>query len=377
MTNKLTPIAFLILLIGCGTPENTGESTDNLLENLQITTDTVMVDVGEEIFNAGAYSTLVKIPNQPIVYFPFNSGQEVHEIELTKPSLVRRIKFENDGPNQAPRYFQQFDMLPSGEFLIADFSMAGLFSQDAEKIREIKIDPSEVEGIDDDLSQINYTLYLSPDQKKAISKADKIKTFSSQIAVFDLENKSAKVIDLPALEMTKNFQSTFAEGNGSVTYGDFITLKKLDNLFFITSGATSDTYIYDLENDSLTLKTFPHKLVPVSKSGTFPSEVDSDKRVEEVGEQINQQPTYQGFFWDDIRKQYFRFATKTNGFNENGDRKKMDVFLFVYDKDLNLLGETKVDLPWAPYRAFFHDEKLYSYFVVEENPGFVVYDFNF
>ncbi|WP_268033409.1 DUF4221 family protein [Algoriphagus sp. PAP.12] len=366
----------LVVFFSCSKP-NEEQLQTNFLENLQITTDTVIVDVGEEIFNAGAYSTFVKIPNQPIVYFPLNNGQEVHEIELTKPSLVRRIKFENDGPNQAPRYFQQFDMLPSGEFLIADFSMAGLFSQDAEKIRVIKIDPSEFDGIEDDLSQINYTLHISPDQKKAISKADKIKTFSSQIAVFDLENKSAKIIDLPALEMTKNFQSTFTQGSGSVTYGDFITLKKLDNLFFITSGATSDTYIYDLENDSLTLKTFPHKLVPINKSGTFPSEVDSDKRVEEVGEQINQQPTYQRFFWDDIGKQYFRFATKTNGFNENGDRKKIDVFLFAYDEDLNLLGETKVDLPWAPYRAFFHDGKLYSYFVVEENPGFVIFDFKY
>ena len=50
----------------------------------------------------------------------------------------------------------------------------------------------------------------------------------------------------------------------------------------------------------------------------------------------------------------------------------------VFSKDLELLGETKVEgLPKVPLGAFFKDGRLWNYVNVEDELGFVVMDFNF
>lgn len=377
MTNKLTPFAFLILLIGCGTPENTGESTDNLLENLQITTDTVMVDVGEEIFNAGMYYQFAKVDQRPIVYFSLNQLPEVHEIDLETMRLSRRILLEKDGPNRAPRYIQYFDLLPSGEFVLADYATQGVYTQSGEKILSFQMEPDQFEGLDEDLTSLYFNLHMSPNKTKVISTPTKSQDFISKIALVNLEAKTGKLVDLPALELTKNFRTNYSFENGSSTYGDFFALQKIRNQLFISSGSTSDIYIYDFATEALVLKSFDHQLVPVKKTGEFPAQVDSQERVQEIGEEIRKQVSFNRFFWDDSRKQYIRFATKSNGKDEEGKNKKSDVYLFIYDENLNLLGETALDWSYPPFRAFFHQGKLYSYTVVEENPGFIVYDFNF
>jgi hypothetical protein len=365
-----------VAFFSCSKPNEEPLQT-NVLENLQITTDTVIVDVGEEIFNPGMYYQFAKVENKPTVFFAMNQQPEVHEIDLGSLSLKRRIIFDKDGPNRAPRYIQYFDLLPTGEFVLADYATQGIYNPAGKKTMAFQMEPEEFDGMAEDLTGYQFNLTLSPDKRKAFSTPSKNMEFIPQIAESDLVSKNGKLIDLPALELTKNFRTTYSFENGSSTYGDFLGLQKIKTQLFITSSSTSDIYIYNFSSDSLSLRTFDHKLVPPKKTGEFPSKADSQERVQEIGIEISKQVSFNKFFWDESRDMYFRFGSKSNGKTETGELKKGDVYLFAYDQDLNLTGETTLNLKYPPSRAFFHDGKLYSYFVVEENPGFVIFDFKY
>ena len=375
---KLSILLLISLVISCTEKEKSeGTLAKNILENLTYTVDTVAVDVGEEIFNPGMYYRYAKNENDPMVYFAMGENQEIHEINLNSLSLTKRIFLEKDGPNRAPRYIQDFDLLPTGEFFLADYATQGIYTAEGEKTFGFQMDPDEFEGLEDDLTSLYFNLVLSPDKKNGFSTPTKKMEFISQIAMVDLEAKTGKLIDLPALELTRNFRTTYSFENGSTTYGDFLNLKKIKNQLFISSGSTSDIYIYDFATDSLTLKSFDHHLVPSKKSGEFPPRADSQERVEEIGDEIRKQVSFNQFYWDESREMYFRFASKSNGKTETGETKKQDIYLFAYDQDLNLIGETTLDLRYPPFRAFFYEGKLYSYLPVEENPGFVIFDLKF
>ncbi|MBN3581620.1 DUF4221 family protein [Algoriphagus aestuarii] len=375
---KLFILLLFSLVFSCAEKEKSeGFQSKNILENLTYTVDTVAVDVGEEIFNPGMYFKFAKNENEPTVYFAMSQIPEIHAIDLNSLSLTKRIILDKDGPNRAPRYIQYFDLLPTGEFVLADYATQGIYTAEGEKTLSFLMEPEEFEGLEDELTSLNFNLLLSPDKKKGFSTPSKKLEFISQIAMVDLEAKTGKLIDLPALDLTRNFRTSYSFENGSTTYGDFLALKKIQNQLFITSGSTSDTYIYDFATDSLTLKRFEHQLVTSKKSGEYPARADSQERVQEIGEEIDKQVSFHQFYWDENREMYFRLGSKSNGKKESGEPKKRDVYLFAYDQNLTLLGETTLDLYYPLSRTFFYNGKLYSYMPIDENPGFVIFDLKF
>lgn len=84
------------------------------------------------------------------------------------------------------------------------------------------------------------------------------------------------------------------------------------------------------------------------------------------------------FSWNEQTQQYFRFASIGLPRANVDSPKKYEHFLFVYDKELTLKGEAKLDnLEKIPRAGFFTDGKLYSYANVEDELGFAVFTFNF
>ncbi|MGX7835587.1 DUF4221 family protein [Campylobacter fetus subsp. venerealis] len=75
---------------------------------------------------------------------------------------------------------------------------------------------------------------------------------------------------------------------------------------------------------------------------------------------------------------YFRFGVKTFRGENQEDLSTYEIYLFAYDKDFNVLGETKVeDMKEVPSTYFFKDGKLYSYINIEDELGFEIFTFNF
>lgn len=352
--------------------------TENQLDNLQITLDTLKVDVGEELVISSAYYGFGLSEDGKSIFFSESQSSEIHEIDLAELKLIRRIPFEKDGPNRAPDFVESFDVLPGDEFMLANYAIQAIYNDQAEKIQDLKLQAEEYDGIDESLGGLHSSLEVSPDKKKAFSLPAPFGEFTAGLAVLDLESKTGELLDLPALDLTQNFQVTFSQNGGMTTSGDMIRMKKIKNQLVIYSGSTADIYLYDMQSDSLMLLKFDHQLVENQKKGTFKTQAASQEERREISAQIQRQISFYGFIWDESRQQYFRFGVKKNGLRETREPLPDDVYLFSYDPDFNLLGEKKIEeLSNVFFNGFFFDGKIYNYRPVDEDPGFVVMTLEF
>lgn len=376
---KLLILSFLALLASCSGRESEHAEYENILENFSLSVDTLVVDVGEEIFMSGAYSGFELSGDGERVFTYFEPELEVHEIDLDSLKLLNRHKFEKDGPNMIPMYLRYMQNLSETELFFASSLQAGIFKKSGEKVRSISLQPEDYAGLDPDFHfSLDNSMVVSPDQIKVLSLPNESLGTAEGLAILDIENMSGKFLSLPALEMTKNFRVLFKQGNGAVSSGESQRIKLVNGQLIIDSGATSDIYIVDLESDSLQLLTFPHQLVPKAKTGEFPSEVDSHERRREVTKEIYRQISFSQFFWDESNQIYFRMGQMNREFNEAIKKYTADIYLFAYDEEFNLIGETEVEgLDFMPTQGFAKDNRLFMQWVVDENPAFVVYNLNF
>lgn len=381
---NFTPILLSLLFFACESKNQNAENskastyTENQLENLQVSLDTVKVDVGEDLVMPGAYYGFGLSEDSQSIFFSESQSSEVHEIDLGEMKLLRRIPFEKDGPNRAPDFVESFDVLPGNEFMLANYAIQAIYNEQAEKILDLKLQAEEYDGIDKSLGGLHSSLVVSPDKKKAFSLPAIFGDFTDGLAVLDLENKTGDLLKLPALDLTQNFRVTFSQNGGMTTSGDMIRMQKIKNQLVIYSGSTADIYLYDMPTDSLRRIKFGHQLVENNKTGTFKTQVESHEERVKVSGEIRKQITFYGFNWDESRQQYFRFGAKENGVRETGEALPAAIFLFSYDRNFNLLGEKRVEkLPNIFFNSFFYNGKLYNYRPVDEDPGFVIMTLNY
>ncbi|MEB2779368.1 DUF4221 family protein [Algoriphagus sp. C2-6-M1] len=376
---NLLPALLLVAFASCGEKDSSEKSdSENILENLTLSVDTVMVDVGDELFNPGAYYVRDLNPDQSKAYFLYMEN-EIHEIDFENMKLLNRFVFQEDGPDAIPKYPNSFQILPVNEVFLGGYAHTGVFKLSGENVANYKVRPENLEGIPDDAGySLTNSLFISPDKTTMVSLPSIFGEPIEGLAVINTADMSAKILELPALEITNNFQLVFREGNGATAIGDFDRIHYLNNQFIIYSGATSAIYSYDWTSDSLRLLNFPHKLVPVSKTGELSKSVDSRESLMSERKNLKKQITFGNLFWDKEKEMYFRFADMDARYNAEERQIGSDVYLFSYDKNWNLTGEKLVkELDYQPYSAFMKDGKFYIPTVQGENPAFIVYSIDF
>ncbi len=98
----------------------------------------------------------------------------------------------------------------------------------------------------------------------------------------------------------------------------------------------------------------------------------------EVSRKLGKMVNYRELFFDSTRQLYFRLVTQNGRFDADNKLLGDEVWLQSYDLDLKLTGEQPFkDITWTPINPFLKDGKLYDLTFLEEDPGFVVWDFNF
>lgn len=188
-----------------------------------------------------------------------------------------------------------------------------------------------------------------------------------------------KTVELPEFDKIEKYKVEYNSGrDGGDGRGELIRLEQPNDLVLISSTVGNGIYIYNPDLDSLWFQEFPHELTPLEKDITVKNVVHSPKELEAEREKFHTQIDYWGFFWDEKTERYFRFASIGIPRANVDSPKKYEHFMFVYDKELTLKGETKLDnLETIPKAGFFKDGKLWSYVNVEDELGFAVFTFDF
>jgi hypothetical protein len=356
-------------------------SPTNFLENLSFKIDTVLTDSkGTLIYlPQGLYNSGLS-PNKKFLYALNTKSNKLYQFDLERLELVESYQFEKEGPNSVPPKIWNFQLLDGQKIGFTDYHIAGIYNFQTQKLFSFKFSEKDFSDLIDTPTEAKYeSLQFSADGKEIYFLHQNIEREKVYLGIFDPKINKEKLVDLVEFEFLTRLRFTHSEGIAH-HIADFATLglKMEANRILIYSKGTSKVYMYDLASGSLTFKSPMHELVPNDQIPPFSNKVASSQEVIDASESLLFQISYQGILYDDQQEKYFRFGTIMEKTENPSPNTKREVYLFAYDQNFNLIGETQIkELVKVPTTPFFKDGKLYSYVNVEDELGFAVFTFDF
>lgn len=374
---KLLTISALALLSACGEKPkseevSTSEEPKNILENLTYSIDTALVDTGDEILDFSfGYSTS---PTPDSRFFYFSKNLKMQKIDLDQLNLINSFSLEKDGPN-SPGPTLGFYALSDGNFFFPTLHRPSIITDQGLKIKSWNLDQEElVEGYPVEPFSLGNRVILDPKRLNLYSLPMNIETRDHYFAVIDSLEKRKKMVELTEFKWANKYLIR----SDAEQKGEFLHLQQFNELVLISCTVGNGTYIYDPSLDSLFYREFHHEIVPLEKTGEVKNKVGGRAEFEEELKKLNHQINYWSFLWDEKSQRYFRYASRAIRFDEDGWAKEFEIFLMAYSKNLELIGETRLEgLSKIPFGLFFKNGKLYSYVNVEDELGFAIFTFDF
>ncbi|WPR74734.1 DUF4221 family protein [Algoriphagus sp. NG3] len=382
---KLLTISMLALLASCGAKESGSTDTGNILGNLSFSVDTVMVDPGDDflIINSGLFPFSVS-KDKSRLYFFEKDPYKLVEVDLDNLEVLNKTPFEAEGPDGIGSYVSKMEIGSNGDLFLNNNNAVGIFDQNGKKIRDLKFVPT---GIESALAENYHAVFSNSVYDFGVQKIYSWPSFADAkeygLFVLNPETKVASSLPIPKMKIVDDYSGSFVfKSNNGVELisfyfvGSFITL--LPGELIISTAAMSGFYRLHLQTEKLEFIDIKHQSVPNEMQVEIPKEPSDPEEVMEIQNKIFEQVNFMEMLWDDSRQMYFRLGVKTFRGETQEDPSTYEIYLFAYDKDFNILGETKVeDMKEVPSTYFFKDGKLYSYVNVNDELGFAVFTFNF
>jgi hypothetical protein len=376
---KLVSLLFLPLLFSCGGNSSEKTESENILENLAFAVDTLVMDPGDQVINLQFGPSLYGLTSDEERYYFMNRNSgELFVFDLDEKKLVKKIQFEKEGPNAIPNFVYSFQLIDENRFLIIDLRNVAIYDSSAVKIDVVPFGKDKFPNLTEE-EGFNLVAGIKSDAQKQwyVSLPNDQENQRVSLAFWDNSDSKSRLVDLPEFGFLTKFTLVFREGNSYNAVGFASSnLKIQENRVFAHSSGTSSIYIYDILKDSLKFKTYNPKLVPAQAAAPEISEFSSQAAFDEAIKKAQSQIFFGDLLWDKEREFYIRFASITKPNLNSELPAKTEVFLFAFDKDLNLIGESKIEqLPSQPSWPFFKDGKLWSYVNVDDELGFAVMNF--
>ena len=311
---KLIPVLGSILLFSCGESDTEESSnSNNILENFSFSTDTLVVNPGEEIINLSQgvrYSSLDESKTHFYLFDPATT--QINKINLDELILEEQIPFEKDGPNGVgTNYISTSSYLPGEEFLFSSFQNTGIFNREGEKILDLSLKPDEIkiEGLSENAQySLTSQVHISSDKKLMYSTPSDFMEGTNYLAKINLESKTGNLIQMPALDKVGAFNIIYQLEGGISVYLEQLFFQEIENNFFLSGSTTNSIYKFKPGQDSLELFKFDFSLVPNEKEIPVRNKVSSQADFDAEMEKVRTQIAFDKLIYDEKTKRYFRFG---------------------------------------------------------------------
>lgn len=377
---KLLTISVLAILVACSEKNSEAPDRVNILENLSFSVDTVVMDSGEDIFNLGmGIRSLDLSPDKEFLYYFENMPPKLLKVDLNNKKLVSKVEFEVEGPNGIGGFVGNINVGLDEKLILLGNGGFGIYDESGTKLEDLKIKPK---GIDANLAGNYFNLYgnilYDWEGEKIYSWPLEREPESLGFIRIDLKSDSAKIFETPEMEIVEKY-SILLEENGSFRASpQEVFLAWHENKILITCSAMGDFYEFDPKTEETRFIKIDHHVIPNRLTGKIENKPVSVESFMSEMAKVNSQIYYQKLNWDQKGKMFLRLAQKVSMPKTPDEKYAFEYYLLAYDKEFNLMGETKLELKdRIDYNAFFKDGKLYSYVNVEDELGFAVFTFNF
>lgn len=375
---KNIPIILLVALqLGCASGdrlEGIGGST-----SLDYSLDTVVVDPGDELlFVSGR---LFQSDLSPDHKFLYNFNQHDHsfeKIDLDEMRLVGKYPFEKEGPNGTGDFFRSFFLMDNDHLMIISFPNPGIFDLSGQKLQELKF-----QGVGKDADKINdgetflVYMHLPNKEDQYLGFLRNFEEKSTEVMRVDLKEGWTKRMSVLQFDNLKKFDMQFTDGKSYRFFGPQTFLVREGGKIFLGSNLKNEIYQYLPESDSLVVKSFQSKLTENEKTEASATEFESQEAFREAVLQAREEISFSPPKWDELNRVYYRFSHKEIFEEKNTETFQFpavaaaEVFLTIFDENLDMLAESKIpDLTMPPQKHFVKDGKIWMFVNVEDEMGF-------
>lgn len=306
-------------------------------------------------------------------------GIYAERINLDQLKLERRIQFEKEGPDGIPTFISRFSINADEDLMMWSNRFYTVYDQNAKRIKDLELEKI-VEPYLSGSEAYPLMVFEDPNQEDRVVGVF-LKWVDKEHFLIDvnLTKREFKKTDLPDLAKTQEFSvDILYDGNWMGSYGvDLYALSTGDRII-VSNNSINEVIVYDFKGDSTYLKGWDTPLLGSKKNYQPPKQVDQDTgELEGIIKKIKEDIVYNRFTWDDVEKRFFRFSTRER-FGEEIDEfgrytsTGADVFISIFDEDLNLLAESLVpELTAPPKRHFVKDGKIWIFENIGDELAFI------
>jgi hypothetical protein len=374
--NKMRKRYFVIGLLflgSCGNDKEKGDGGGSFDFNVEI--DTVMVDSKGEILMAGSNLYMSDLSKDKRYLYKFDEKQYLLEmIDLENLEMVRKIPFEKDGPNGLGTFLNFFNFIADGEYVFSSFMKSMIVNEKGEKLWELNFRNQKLEGEElEEGESLSPGYTFTKGKEEFYTRISKHPGHSNFIAKVNTNDNSVKRIEVPQFEKLKDFQIHMEmEGRGMMTIHPSIHLQPWNGDLLITNSIFNEVIIYKADHDSVIGRDFESQLTPNGKTANFKNLVSSQEELGVEYAKMECQIEFGSLLWDESSNKYYRLSHLSK-INPEGEFERADVYLTVFDKDLNMIGEKKIQeyTKSPPSNPFAKDGAIWLHENVEDELGFI------
>jgi hypothetical protein len=367
---NLSFVFALMLLWSCGNKNGNGKDGSF---DFSVEIDTVLVDSKGEVLMAGTYLTIFDLSEDKKYLYNFDgSSHQIEVIDLDNLVLDRKIQLEKDGPNGIENPNDIYD-LGDGSFLFSNFNSWTEVNLNSQKIS--KFTHGREKFLGDSLlekEELNPYFFLTEGKKEFYTIIDRIGKNSTSIGLVNLNTKTLNRIEIPQLEKLKDFRVMLSLAGSIVSSTPLVTMSFWENKILIINNIFNEIIIYDPKSESISVRTFESKLTPNQKTPNEKIETGSIEELIDLSNKLNEQIDFKNLVWDADSQRFYRLSSISLPKPEGAKINKADVFLTVFDKELNMLWERKLDgFTKPPVTSFFKDGAIWIHENVNDELGFI------
>lgn len=350
------------------------------LSQLTFSLDTIMIDSGEEILYLRDNLWVSDISKDGKYLFNYNRKDAVMEkIDLDQQKLVGKILFEKEGPDGVGDYISDISITADESVVMWYYGLTSIFNQQAKLVRNLnfgKITSGEVSESDTFLYSI-YENSENPDRFLGFYLQWKDQNYF--LLDVDVKNETYRKIELPELNKIKEFSvDLLFDGQWVGNFGADVRPEAFMDKIIITNNSFNEAYIYDMSIDSLIMRAFNSVLLGNKKSYLPPKQLDFESSQRwDVDRKLKEDINFGSIHWDAGNQRYLRLSYKEKfgeEMIENRGYKAIgaEVFLSVFDKDLNLLAESVVpQLNKRAAKHFVKDGQIWIFENIDDEMAFL------
>lgn len=336
--------------------------------------DTVIVDSKGGIIMGATSLFLSDFDKRLSTLYHFsNQTSEIEVIDLEKLSIKERIKLEKEGPQGIGASVHRLYFLGDSLFVFDNYFGLSFLDILSNKIQQVSYrNFGFFKELQEESDRFTNNFCFLNSSSKFMSPVYSWGNDFKYLALVDLEKDLMEKIEIEELNVINNFNVTLKSGNSQRSIIQPVHMLKVNDLIYISNTANNSIFTYNIHTGDLKKLTIEANKLSAGKSGTYKKETDDSDEFAEIFLKMYFEIEYKELVRNPSNGKFYRFSMQKVREKTDELPAKFDIHLIKYDKDFQLLSETKIpEMNTVPQVYFWKDESIWLHENLDDELAFV------